>query len=155
MVHLCSHWQIIARDTHLKVLFIYFFFRGGGGGGGRFFTKSLTYCIMSKDLKMVFSFFPFSAFISFQLFEARVTTLHSTVSIRALMYLPFQYCQKTFFSFGYSVRRAWRRGRQNVGFRTATQKHHLGLPSKIKKIQYMKLSRWEKPVFQSSSSWPL
>ena len=47
---------------------------------------------------MVFSFFPFSAFISFQLFEARVTTLHSTVSIRALMYLPFQYCQKTFFT---------------------------------------------------------
>ena len=123
MVHLCSHGQIIARDTDLKVLFIYLFFRGGGGGGGgRFFTKSLTYCIVSKDLKMVFSFFPFSAFISFQPFEARVTRLHSTVSIRALMYLPFKYCQKTFFSFSYSVRRGWGRGRQNVGFRTATQK---------------------------------
>ena len=46
---------------------------------------------------MVFSFFPFSAFISFQPFEARVTRLHSAVSIRALMYLPFKYCQKTFF----------------------------------------------------------
>ena len=46
---------------------------------------------------MVFSFFPFSAFISFQLFEARVTRLHSAVSIRALMYLAFKYCQKTFF----------------------------------------------------------
>ena len=46
---------------------------------------------------MVFSFFPFSAFISFQPFEARVTRLHSAVSIRALMYLPIKYCQKTFF----------------------------------------------------------
>ena len=43
---------------------------------------------------MVFSFFRFSAF---QLFEARVTRLYSAVSIRALMYLPFKYCQKIFF----------------------------------------------------------
>lgn len=120
MVHLCSHGQIIARDTDLKVLFIFSWGgRGGGGGGGRFFTKSLTYCIVSKDLKMVFSFSRFSAF---QLFEARVTRLYSAVSIRALMYLPFKYCQKTFFSFSYSVRRGRGRGRQNVGFRTATQK---------------------------------
>ena len=45
------------------------------------------------DHKMVFSFFPFSAFITFQLFRARVTRLNSTAS----MYLPFKYCQKTFF----------------------------------------------------------
>ena len=124
MVQLCSHGQIIARDTDLKVLFIFSWGGGGGGGGGggRFFTKSLTYCIVSKDLKMVFSFFPFSAFISFQLFEARVTRLHSTVSIRALMYLPFKILSKNFFSFGYSVRRGWGRARQKVGFRTATQK---------------------------------
>ena len=36
MVQLCSHGQIIARDTDLKVLFIYLFFRGGGGAEGDF-----------------------------------------------------------------------------------------------------------------------
>lgn len=144
MVHLCSHWQIIARDTHLKVLLIFFF---SGGGRREIFHEIFDLLHRVKGSQLVFSFFPFSAFISFQLFEARVTRLHSTVSIRALMYLPFKYCQKTFFSFSYSVRRGWGRGRQNVGFRTATKKTSPRIANKNKKNTVYETKQVRKACF--------